>query len=110
MDLYKVIIAPKALSMLNNYLNYIQYALMNEEAAKQVLNDAIETEEQLEIIAPVLQFCVNPRLRSEGYRAIQFKKHNYVMSYKIVNECVYAEAIYHLFQDYEKKFISDFLE
>ena len=45
MDLYKVIIAPKALSMLNNYLNYIQYALMNEEAAKQVLNDAIETEE-----------------------------------------------------------------
>ena len=31
MDSYNVIISPKALSQLNNYIDYIQYTLLNEQ-------------------------------------------------------------------------------
>ena len=48
MDLYEVIISPKALSLLDGYIDYIQYKLKNEQAAEAVWQDAVETEAELE--------------------------------------------------------------
>ena len=39
MDSYEVIISPKALSQLNDYIDYLQYTLFNDQAAKQVWLD-----------------------------------------------------------------------
>ena len=39
MDSYNVIISPKALSQLNSYIDYIQYTLLNEQAAQNVWQD-----------------------------------------------------------------------
>ena len=47
MDSFEVIISPKALSQLNDYIDYIQYTLLNPQAAKSVWEDAIETTEKL---------------------------------------------------------------
>lgn len=110
MDSYNVIVSPKALSMLEDYVNYIQYTLFNDEAAKQVWEDAIETVERLSYIASVLHFCSNPVLHSKGYRSIKFKTHNYVMIYKIDQNDVFVEAIYHQLQNYESLFIDSFIE
>ena len=33
MDSFDVIISPKALSQLNDYIDYLQYTLLNEQAA-----------------------------------------------------------------------------
>lgn len=41
MDSYDVIISPKALLQLDKYIDYIQYTLLNEQAAKSVWQDAI---------------------------------------------------------------------
>lgn len=41
----------KALSQLNSYINYLQYTLLNEQAAYNVWQDALETRKQLSTVA-----------------------------------------------------------
>ncbi len=48
MDSFKVIISPKALSQLNDYIDYLQYTLLNNQAAYNVWQDALETQNQLQ--------------------------------------------------------------
>ena len=48
MDLFNVITTPKALSLLDDYISYIQYTLMNKQAAKAVWDDAVATATELE--------------------------------------------------------------
>lgn len=36
MDSFNVIISPKALSQLNSYIDYLQYTLLNDQAAYSV--------------------------------------------------------------------------
>ena len=107
MDLYEVIIAPKALAQLDSYVAYIQYTLLNEQAAREVWQDALDTSEQLARVAGSLRECVHPHLKARGYRAIFFLRHRYVMLYRMAGQRVYVDAIYHQLQDYENKFISD---
>lgn len=47
MDSFDVIILLKALSKLNNYIDYLQYTLLNDQAAYNVWQDALETRDQL---------------------------------------------------------------
>lgn len=42
MDSFDVIISPKALSQLNDYIDYLQYTLLNDQAAYNVWQNAIE--------------------------------------------------------------------
>ncbi|MCD8323974.1 MAG: type II toxin-antitoxin system RelE/ParE family toxin [Clostridiales bacterium] len=90
-------------------MDYICYTLLNEDADQSVLRDARETREQLSIVAANLQYCRNPRLRALEYRAITFRRHRYVMLYRIVGNEVYVEAIYHQLQDYENTFANELI-
>ena len=101
MDSFNVIISPKALSQLNNYIDYLQYTLLNDQAAYNVWQDALETREQLSRVASSLKYCTHPKLKKSGYRAISFMRHCYLMLYRIVGSTVYVDAIYHQLQDYE---------
>lgn len=38
-------------------------------------------------------------------RRINFKKHNYFMLFRLENDVVYVDHIYHFLQDYENKII-----
>jgi len=109
MDLYEVIISPKALSLLDGYIDYIQYKLKNEQAAEAVWQDAVETEAELEKAAGSLNYCTKPILRELGYRSILFRRHRYVMLYRIEGRKAYVDGVYHLLQDYEKLFIQDLI-
>ena len=104
MVLYNVIISPKAYSQLEDYLAYIQYTLLNSQAAKSVWLDAKETADELTRAAGSLKLCDNPKLKEFGYRAISFKRHNYVMLYRVEGNTAYVEAIFHQRQDYENTF------
>lgn len=104
MDSYEVIISPKALSQLNDYIDYLQYALFNDQAAKQVWQDAIYAAKKLETAAGSLRLCAHPSLRRMGYYPIFFQHHRYVMLYRIQNHSVFIEAVYHTQQDYENTF------
>ena len=107
MDSFDVIISPKALSQLNDYIDYIQYTLLNEQAARNVWQDAIETRDQLSKVAGSLKFCSHPQLKKDGYRAIKFLRHRYVMLYRTDGTHAYVDAIYHQLQDYENTFAEE---
>ena len=101
MDSFDVIISPKALSQLNDYIDYLQYTLLNDQAAYNVWQDALETRNQLSKIADSLKLCIHPKLKKNGYHIIHFMRHRYLMLYRIEGATVYVDAIYHQLQDYE---------
>lgn len=107
MDSFDVVISPKALSQLNDYVDYLQYTLLNDQAAYNVWKDALETRDQLSKVAGSLKFCTNPQLEKNGYRAIHFMRHRYIMLYRIEGTTAYVDAIYHQLQDYENIFADE---
>ena len=104
MDSFNVVITEHALEQLENYIDYLQYTLLNEQAAYSVARDAEETIERLETLAGSLGFCKDPHLRSKGFRTIKLTKHKYVMIYRTENNTAIVEAVYHQMQDYEATF------
>lgn len=107
MDLFDVIISPKALTQLNDYINYIQYTLMNDQAAYNVWQDALDTQKKLSEVAGSLNLCVHPQLKKYGYHPMNFLRHRYLMLYRIEGQTAYVEAIYHQLQDYENIFADE---
>lgn len=63
MDSFDVIISPKALAQLNNYIDYLQHTLLNDQAARNVWQDALKTRDQLSKVAESLKFCSHPWLK-----------------------------------------------
>lgn len=80
MDSFNVIISPKALSQLNNYIDYLQYTLLNEQAAYNLWQDALEARDQLSKVASSLKLCAHPQLKKYGYHIIHFIRHRYLIS------------------------------
>lgn len=104
MDSFEVIISPKALSQLNDYIDYLQYTLLNDQAAYSMWQDALETQNRLSKTAGSLALCSQPLLRKNGYHVIHFQRHRYLMLYRIEDRRAYVDAIYHQLQDYENIF------
>lgn len=50
-----------------------------------------------------MKLCDNPRLRQLEYRRINFLNHRYSMLYRIVDNVVFVDNIFHELQDYENK-------
>ena len=107
MDSYNVVITDQALNQLESYTDYIQYVLLDEQAANAVTLDAIETQNRLQNMAGVLSPCKNFFLKSLGYHLMRFKYHRYVMLYRIEENTAIVEAIYHQTQDYESTFLNE---
>lgn len=104
---YNVIISPKALSQLEEYIDYIQYTLFNNQGARAVWEDALETANRLESVAGSLEPCSHPKLKEYGYYPILFSRHRYVMLYRIDGSTAYVDAVYHELQDYQDTFAKD---
>lgn len=104
MDTFEVLITPDAMDMLTNLSDYIMYEKQNPSAADDVYQDALETADQLEIVAGSLAFCKRKVLADRGYRKIFFQRHDYVMLYKIYGNTAVVEAVFHQKEDYENKF------
>ncbi|HBI62907.1 MAG TPA: type II toxin-antitoxin system RelE/ParE family toxin [Lachnospiraceae bacterium] len=98
---FKVVLSRQAQIDFRNITHYLLYDLRNEQAAISVTNDMEHTIEQLSYMAGGLKLCDDPRLRDLGYRTIHFKRHNYFMLYRIQDDTVYVDAIYHDLQNYE---------
>lgn len=98
---YKVIMSDKAQQQLDQFLYYILVELGNEQAARNVLEDAEKTKVRLSHMAGSLRKCDNPKLNELGYHIIQFEHHRYFMVYRIDGAAVYVEGVYLELQDFE---------
>ena len=72
-------------------------------AADFVLNYFVGTIESLKHVAGNLKLCDNPKLHQLGYRRINFLNHRYFMLYRITDNIVFVDNIFHELQDYENK-------
>ena len=102
---YKVVVTAEAEEDLNHFIQYLLFAKKNKQAAKNVLDDFEDTIKKLKYVADSLIVCDNPRLQSLGYRRINFQQHRYFMLYRIENDVVYVDDIFHELQDYENRMI-----
>ena len=96
---YKIVVTAEAEEDLNQFIQYILYR------KKNMLDDFENTIKKLKYVASSLKVCDNPRLQSLGYRRINFQQHRYFMLYRIENDVVYVDDIFHELQDYENKMI-----
>lgn len=104
---YKVIIMPPAKRRLDMYVFYTVETLGNRQAAKAILADARETKKRLSMAADSLKICDNPILAKHGYRKIKFAKHKFVMLYRIQDDTVIVDGMFHELQDYEGIFTDE---
>lgn len=100
---YKVVVTKGAEEDLERFIKYLIIEKKSMQAAKNLLNDYDVTIESLKHVAGSLKLCDNPRLRQLEYRRINFLNHRYFMLYRIVNNVVFVDNIFHELQDYENK-------
>ena len=102
---YKVVVTDEAEEDLNQFIQYLLFAKKNKQAARNVLDDFEDTVKRLKYVASSLKICDNPHLQSFGYRRINIQQHRYFMLYRIENDVVYVDDIFHELQDYENRMI-----
>ncbi len=100
---YKIAVTRDAEEDLERFINYLIIEKKSMQAAENVMNDFDATIESLKHVAGSLKLCENPRLRRSGYRRINFLNHRYFMLYRIVDNAVFVDNIFHELQDYEHK-------
>ncbi len=100
---YKVVVTADAEEDLNQYIGYLLMEKKSEQAARNVLDDFEATIQSLKNVAGSLKLCDNPRLKELGYRRINFLSHRHFMMYRIVEDIVFVDNIFHELQDYENK-------
>ena len=100
---YKVVVTGDAEEDLEHFIKYLIMEKESTQAAESVLNDYDATIESLKHVAGSLKLCDNPGLRQSEYRRINFLNHRYFMLYRIVDNVVFVDNIFHELQDYENK-------
>lgn len=100
---YKVVVTRDAEEDLEHFIKYLIIEKENIQAAENVLNDYDATIESVKYVAGSLKLCDNPRLRQLEYRRVNFLNHRYFMLYRIVDNVVFVDNIFHELQDYENK-------
>ncbi len=100
---YKIVVTKDAEEDLDRFIQYLIFEKKSTQAARNVLDDYDATIECLKHVAGSLKLCENPRLRMQGYHRINFLNHRYFMMYRIVENIVFVDNIFHELQDYENK-------
>ena len=88
---------------IHRFLQYLPFEKKNEQAAGNILDDFGDTLNCLKNVAGSLSLCENQRLRALGYHRINFLRHRYFMLYRIEENTVFIDDIFHELQDYENK-------
>ena len=104
---YKVIIMPPAKRRLDRYVLYTVETFGNRQAAKAILADARETKKRLSTAADSLKICDDPLRAKYGYRKIKFVKHKFVMLYRMQDDTVIVDGMFHELQVYEGIFTDE---
>jgi hypothetical protein len=102
---YKVVVTSDAEEDFDRFIQYLLLEKKNEQAARNVLDDFEDTLNCLKNAAGNLSLCENQRLRALGYHRINFLRHRYFMLYRIEENTVFIDNIFHELQDYENKMI-----
>lgn len=100
---YRIVVTKDAEEDLDKFIQYLIKEKGSLQAARNVLDDFDATIESLKYVAGSLKLCNNPKLQKLEYRRINFLNHRYFIMYRIVDNVVFVDTIFHELQDYERK-------
>lgn len=98
---FDVIMSDKAVKQYDSILDYVSYKLKNERAVIGIIDDFDDVITTLENMADSFEYCRSKRLRNLGLRKIKLARYKYLLIYRIKNNQVIVEGMYHELQDYE---------
>ena len=102
---YKVIITEDAQEDMDRFVRYLLFEKRNEQAASNLIDDFEATIATLVRVAGSLKMCENQHLKELSYRRINFMSHRYFMLYRVEEDTVFVDNIFHELKDYENKMI-----
>ena len=98
---YNVSVSDLACNQYDKFLDYIYHTLLNPQAADSLMQDFDATINILENQAESFGYCKSERLRELGFHKIHFQRHRYLFVYRVKQDRVIVEGMYHELQDYE---------
>ena len=98
---FNVVFSELAEKQYDAILSYVANTLKNPQALKNIMDDFDETVEKLENQADTFGYCKSRRLRELNLHRIGFARHRYLFVYRIHENQVIIEGMYHELQDYE---------
>ena len=98
---YNIVVTSDAEADLEQFIRYLIFDKKNDQAARSFLRDFEETIKVLPRIAYSLRYCDNPKLRELGYKRMHFLNHRYFMMFRIEEDRIIVDNIFHELQDYE---------
>lgn len=98
-SVWKVLATDDVEKDLSEFVQYLLYEKLSEQAADAVIQDYDDTLEVLERVAGSLKTVDNPRLAKLGYKRINFQRHNYYFLYRIERNTAIVDGMYHELQD-----------
>lgn len=104
---YRIVITPPAKRRLDMYVGYTAKRLKNIPAAKGIIKDARLTCRKLSETADTVKLCDNPVLAEHGYRKFHFLRHDFVILFRIDENTVIIDGMFHELQDYEATFVNE---
>jgi len=98
---YSVEISELAEKQYDSILSYLANVKMNPQAVIGVMDDYDYAIEQLEMMADSFGYCLDKRLREMEFHKLHFRSHRYLFVYRVKENKVVIEGMYHELQDYE---------
>jgi len=102
---FKVEVSDLAYGQYDNCLDYIYHTLKNPQAVDSLMQDFDVTIGILEQQADSFAYCRSERLKQLGFHKIHFQRHRYLLVYRIKQDKVIVEGMYHELQDYENAIV-----
>lgn len=99
-DGYQVLLTVDAESDLNGFLEYLLYEKRSDQAALNVLEDFTRLVKRLEYSAGSYRLDEDPKCAALGYHRIHFDRHDYFALFRIEDNVVTIDRLFHNLQDY----------
>ena len=100
---YKLIATLKYQQQLDALLGYVAKHLHNKTAAKSIYKDVTDAYGLLKEFPAAMELCRDEVLAVRSYRKFVLKHHDYVILFRIENEKVLLDGIFHGLEKYFDK-------
>ncbi len=98
---YRVFLSNTARCQLQQITDYLDNVLQNRQALLSFRKYTDDTIMRLSKNADGLALCRNAELAQYGYRIIHYRKLKYMMIYRIIEDRVWIDSVFHSSQNYE---------
>lgn len=105
---YKLIITEAAEEQLDKLVYHLIYKFQNESAALHLLNNVQLIYERLQQNPYQFPVYDNPLLIQIEYHEAILSEMNYIILFRIDNECVYVVGIFHQLENYSIHLLRNF--